>query len=96
MAQKEQDLSKIEIIFGKEGLNLLRFKIPYSFSRCKCFDSVLRGGRIEFPLRGFILTRVNAVSPLNFHWSSIPSGCKEEKNNPLMNNAIDLGVIPSY
>ena len=35
MAQKEQDLSKIEIIFGKEGLNLLRFKIPYSFSDLK-------------------------------------------------------------
>ncbi len=35
MAQKEQGLSKVETIFGIEGLNLLRFKIPYSFSDLK-------------------------------------------------------------
>ena len=31
MALKKQGLSKVETIFDKEGLNLSRFKIPYSF-----------------------------------------------------------------
>jgi len=35
MAQKEQGLSKAETIFVKKGLNLLRFKISYSFRDVK-------------------------------------------------------------
>ena len=35
MGQKEQGLFKVETIFGKKGLNLLRFKIPYSFGDLK-------------------------------------------------------------
>ena len=35
MAQKEKDHSKVETIFGKEGLNPLRFKIRSSFSDVK-------------------------------------------------------------
>jgi len=35
MAQKEQGLSKVETIFVKKGLNLLRFKISYSFRDVK-------------------------------------------------------------
>jgi len=37
MAQKEQGLSKKETIFGKEGLNLLRFIISYSFRDSNAF-----------------------------------------------------------
>ena len=35
MAQKEEEHSKVETIFGKEGLNPLRFKIPSSFRYVK-------------------------------------------------------------
>ena len=42
MAQKEQDHSKVETIFGKEGLNPLRFKIRSSFSDVKALIQ-LRG-----------------------------------------------------
>jgi len=39
MAQKEQDLSKVETIFGKEGLNI-EIKNILLFSRYKSLDLV--------------------------------------------------------